>query len=399
MNELASLHEALNAAGGPGELRFVTARELRARTPETPDWVWEGFIAAGALAMLAGRPKYAGKSTLACALVEAIDADAGAFLGRRIVPGPVIFVSEETGGTLAPKLPDSDRVSCLTRDIAWPKPTWPQLLAAVVTEAERIGARLVVIDALSFWAALGGEQGNDTAVATAVLAQLSAITLLGAAVLLVHHQRKGGGEDGEAVLGATGFFASVDLLIELERVKDGPAGQRQLISIGRWAETPAALVVHRDAVTGSWRVIGEATDRDEARLLSANEKLLGAVPTEPPGMTEPELADALKVDTRKISGPLRELLERKEIRRDGAGKKGDPYRYSQPPQDSPPNSPPGEGSIPFDDSPPPLKGGESNGAAPPMPPTGEDPLGVDADGELDRIRSKFGLSGTEEPAA
>ena len=55
--------------------------------------------------------------------------------------------------------------------------------------------------------------------------------------------------DGEAVLGATGFFASVDVLVELERVPDAPDSQRQLISIGRWPQTPAALVVDRSSTS------------------------------------------------------------------------------------------------------------------------------------------------------
>lgn len=373
-------------------IRFVTARELRASTPEEVEWVWEGYIAAGTMVMLAGKPKYAGKSTLASSLVAALDAGAASFLGKRIADGPVVYVSEEADETFAPKLPDSDRISCLTRNRAWPRPTWDTLLAATAAEAQRIGARLVVIDAVSFWSALGDGQGNDSSVATAVLAQVTVITKTGAAVLLIHHQRKGGGEDGEAVLGATGFFASVDVLVELERMPDAPDSQRQLISIGRWPQTPSALVVDYDVTTASWRVVGEAAGRDEAKAFGISENLLRAAPEEPPGSTEPELAGVLGIDKRKISGPLRDLHEAGKLTRLGEGKKGDPYRYLRPPDDAAPNAAPGRGQHPLDDAAPALKGAASNNAAPPRVALGQNQAalqGLDADAELERVEAKF----------
>ena len=56
--------------GTPATLRFASPGELRASTPPRPPWVWEGYLARGAVTLLAGKPKV-GKSTLAVAVAEA----------------------------------------------------------------------------------------------------------------------------------------------------------------------------------------------------------------------------------------------------------------------------------------------------------------------------------------
>src|SRR5215207_8055548 len=64
-------------------LKFVTSAELRRSTPREPAWLWAHYLVPGAITMLAGRPK-AGKSTLACTIVEAIAEGAGELLGRPV---------------------------------------------------------------------------------------------------------------------------------------------------------------------------------------------------------------------------------------------------------------------------------------------------------------------------
>jgi hypothetical protein len=322
-----------NGAGsGEGEgprLRFTSAADLRAATPEEQPWAWDGYLARGAVTMLAGKPKYAGKSTLAWAAAEALAAGAPAFLGRRVEGGPVVYVSEEGAGTLRHKLPASDRVSVLTRDAAWPKPAWPGLVTAAVDEAERIGAVLLVIDALSFWAGFAKDAEKDSGAAQAVMDALGLATRPGLAVLLVHHHRKSGGEEGDAVRGSGAIFGAVDALVELESLADdAPPGQRRLVGVSRWeGATPAVLVVERDAATAAWRVIGEADDRGATADLTLRERLLRAVPGEEPGATEPDLAESVGVDKRKVAKPLRALVNEGVVLRDGEGKPYQPYRY------------------------------------------------------------------------
>jgi hypothetical protein len=59
---------------------------------------------------------------------------AASFLGCDIHASPVVYISEEAGGTLLHKLPDDGaHMHILTRDSGWPKPDWPQLVQLVPT--------------------------------------------------------------------------------------------------------------------------------------------------------------------------------------------------------------------------------------------------------------------------
>jgi hypothetical protein len=347
-------------------LGFVWAAELREATPDEPDWVFESYLAPGALTIVAGKPK-AGKSTLAWAVSEAVAAQAPSFLGRRVRGGPVVYVSEEGAGTLRHKLPADAPIRILTRDAAYPKPAWRTVVEGAVAEAEHIGAVLIVIDALSFWAGLAEGQEKDSGAMQAVMDVLQAATLDGLAVLLVHHQRKAPGEDGDALRGASSIFSATDLLVEVERLgADAPGSHRRLVALSRWP-APPVLVVDRDVATGAWLVVGEAADRNESTALGQRERILRAVPIGEPGATEAELAELLELDGRKFGDSLRALVREGMIVRSGRGVRGDPYRYRRAREGSPLDAPPATGRNGGSDSPHPRRGGESSGESPPAP--------------------------------
>jgi AAA domain len=345
---------------GPTEpragLRFTPWAEVRASAPPEPPWVVEGFLARGGVTLLAGKPK-CGKSTLAVALGEAVDAGAPTFLGRAVAGGPVVYLSEEGAATLAPKLPESARSVALTRDGAWPKPSWAELIAAAVEEAKRIGAVLLVIDALAFWAAFREGEEKDAGAAMATMDALGVATGAGLAVLVPHHQRKAGGEDGDAVRGSGAIFGAVDMLVELERLgDDAPPGYRRLVAVGRW-DAPPVLVIDRDARSGVWRVAGQAASRQDAAALGVRELILRALPGEAPGATEAELVELVDLDARKVSGPLRELLGDGNVAKAGKGVKGNPFRYWKC---SPESSPTTRGESDSQFSPSPIGGEKEN---------------------------------------
>jgi AAA domain len=358
----SSVLEMSPNGGQPDGLRWQWADELEA--PAEPDWIWNGYAAPGAVTLLAGKPK-SGKSTLACGLAEALTAGAGSFLGRPLRHGVVVYLSEEGAGTLKPNL--DGRIRTLTRDAAWPRPSWDTLIEEATAEAKRIGATVIVVDSLSFWSALGEGQENDSAVMQRILGALGVATGAGLAVVLVHHQRKGGGEDGDAVRGSGAIFAAVDMLIEVERpASDSAPTHRQLVATGRWQHAPPVLVVDHDPHERSWRVIGEAGDRSTASEFGVRERIRDALPSEEPGTTENELAELLELDGRKVSGPLRKLLD-DGVMRAGEGRKGDPYRYRKM---LPQNAPPTPGEHPAENAPLLLRRGASEKDAPPDAPRG-----------------------------
>lgn len=318
--------------GPEGGLRFVTAADLRASTPPEPEWVWEGYLARSTATIVAGKPK-AGKSTLLAALMDGATGGAPSFLGRRLAHGPVVYVSEEGAGTLADKLPASDHLHVLTRDAAWPKPEWATLVRGSVEHAQRVGAPLLVIDTYAYWSGLGPDQEKDAGAVGATMTALAGAAREGLAVIVVHHQRKAGGEDGDALRGSGGIAGSFDVLVEVERVagEGSPPGQRQLVAVGRWAERPPPLlVVERDMATRAWRVVGEGGGRGDGEVVVRREALLRALPTDAPGCTQDELAALVGGKREAWHGALQSLLAEGAVRREGAGRKGDPYRYSRP---------------------------------------------------------------------
>ncbi len=328
------------------KLVFRSATEVRASAPEEPDFVLDGYFFRGAVTAVGGKPK-AGKSTLVLAAVEAIATGAPTFLGRGIRGGPVVYVSEEGAGTLRSKLPTSDRIRVLTREDAWPKPTWTDLVLAAVTEARRVDAVLLVIDTFAYWAALGADQEKDAGAVGGALNALVEAALAGLAVVLVHHHRKGGGENGDALRGSTALPGVVEVIMDIERLPDpdAPPAHRQILGLGRYPErTPAALVVDRDPATCAWRVIGEADGRSDAERVSWREKLLGALPATEPGATREDIERLLGADCRKWRGDLGALAKDGSVLVTGAGKKGNPERFRTAPADSAPEFRPEPGA-------------------------------------------------------
>ena len=309
------------------ELRFVPATELAAQAPPEPAWVWTDYIAAGTVTLLAGKPK-CGKSTLTCALIEAVVSGATSFLGRDVDSGPVVLAAQESTGTLLPKLPRYENLLVLTRDGAWPKPSWSQLIAAAVKEAERVGAVMLVIDTFSFWSGLKAEGEKDAGATQRALDALHEATTKGIAVLLDHHARKGGGEDGEAVRGSNAITGAVDVVLELERVEKAPPGQRRVVALSRWPQTPDALVVDREPVHGGWSVVGESADRGATAWLSRRKQITEKLQSNP-GATTRELGALLGEQNRGdgLSSDLRRGVEEGWITRTAKGVRSDPYHH------------------------------------------------------------------------
>lgn len=309
-------------------LVFKTPAEIRAETPPNPEWIVDGLLARGAITLLAGKPKV-GKSTLSFDLVRAVTGGLLRFLGRDTDIGTVVYVSEEAAGTLLPKIPeDDDRLRILTRDAAWPRPPWEQLVDQATAYAIEQNACALIIDTLPYWAALGPDKEKDAGAAQAALEPLHAATRGGLAVLLPMHTRKGGGEDGDAIRGSTAFAGGADIILELERPtgQNPPPRQRVLAALSRYPQTPGVLVIEHDLETG-WSVVGEGQDRRDSRAVADKVALLNELPASPPGLTRKDLENALEAPHQQWSRTLQQLIDAGDVKRDGEGKKGDPYRY------------------------------------------------------------------------
>jgi hypothetical protein len=304
--------------------RFVPADELLAKAPHKPDWVWEHAAAKGAVSLFAGKPK-AGKSTVTYGLVEATANREAEFLGRALHGRPVVYASEEGQATLGSTFPRLPTVHLATRESAWPKPPWRELVSDAAAKVREVGAVIAVIDTFSFWNSLGPDAEKDSGSVQPLIDALIEVTQNGCAVWLAHHHRKGGGEDGDALRGTTAIAGGVDCFCELEKIENAPANHRRLVITPRWAAPPVLVLDYSEA--GGYRAIGQAVDREQSGEIGWTERLLEATPHDGEGVTLDELGEFLGADRRKWHKALAALIDEGEVQRIGKGGRWNPYRH------------------------------------------------------------------------
>jgi KaiC/GvpD/RAD55 family RecA-like ATPase len=193
---------------GSDAIRWLDLHALMAQEPPPVPWVVEPLLARGHLTMLAGAPGV-GKSLFALAIAGAVAHEAPSIAGMPVVGGEVILIDAENGErTLHERahlvgLP-ADRVR------AGIASTFNLRDTAAVSELQRaFGDRppaLLVLDSLvSLAPGLRENDAHDVAPVLDRLRRLAQDT--DAAILLLHHMRKG----GDSYRGGTGIPAAVDV--------------------------------------------------------------------------------------------------------------------------------------------------------------------------------------------
>lgn len=195
----------------PAEIISVVASEVAMRPI---DWLWPGRIPRGKLTLIAGHPGV-GKSQISCSLAS-IASNGGEWPVDRTpcAPGSVIILSAEDDpeDTLVPRLcaaeARTDRchlIRCVRdRDINDnPGNRMFSLLADVQRlgeKAEAIGdVNLIIIDPVSAY--LGATDGWRNTAVRAALAPVAAMAAeIAAAIVLISHLNKGGGQPGQGAL-------------------------------------------------------------------------------------------------------------------------------------------------------------------------------------------------------
>lgn len=305
----------------PSGLRFIRLSELVAGSPHEPDWVWEGYVAAGAITLLAGRPKV-GKSTFAFALMDAVDRGQ-VFCGKRTRAVPIVLLSEERVTTLAEKarlLGAAERIECLMHHTAYDV-EWRRI---VVEAAERIGeSGLVIVDTLADFAGLPADSENAAGAVQSAVRPLQEIAGEGHAVLVIAHQRKAAGDHGDAVRGSNALTAAVDIVLELERAPALSPDGRVIKADSRYASTPRELVVVRgdDGYEARGELAGALADTQRERVL----EMLGELGE----ATAEDIGQALEISKPTAQRRLNALRSAGRVTRRGAGTKGDPFLWAR----------------------------------------------------------------------
>jgi RecA-family ATPase len=183
---------------------------------EPPDWLVDGVIERGTVMVLSGDTA-AGKSLIADALTVAV-LQGAEWLGREAQQGRVLYVDEENHRRLVRDRLKAFGLSNDERDglryflragVALGDTAWNSWLAA---ETQEHRADLVIIDTAS--STTSHDVNDNSKVAQLFRDALRPATLSGAAVLVLHHERKTTGEwprnASQAMLGARQWAGQAD---------------------------------------------------------------------------------------------------------------------------------------------------------------------------------------------
>lgn len=229
--------------GPPRAFKWMSELQFR---PQNDKWLWHGYLSRGGVTMLSALWK-AGKSTLLSHLLRAFDGRADQFLGLAITPARVLYVSEEHEELWAERRDDlgiADHVGMICRPFRGrPSPAeWAAFIGRVVGAVQEHRFDLVVMDTISkLWPV---REENDAGQVEDALMPVWNITNPGAALMLVHHNRKSDGKEFTGSRGSGGLPAFCETLIEFRRAGENSKDRKRILNAaGRYRETPDKLLI------------------------------------------------------------------------------------------------------------------------------------------------------------
>ena len=287
-----------------------------AEPEEDEQWLWDGILTSGGFSVLAGKPK-AGKSTLARNLALAIGLGQP-FLGHATVQGPVIYLGlEERSKKVKQHLKalgaDGSEIIHVHEGMA-PKDS----LQALQNDILDTRPALVIVDSLQKMVRVADISDYATvSLGLELLAEVARQT--GCHIMAVHHLGKGEREGGDAILGSTAIFGTADTALLLRRRE----GHGIIESIQRYGTDLPKTVLPFDPAVGRFTLGGTVEAVQQA---TTEAKVLEALKTG--AMTQGQIRETVAGDGGLVNQALRALFARHQVKREGSGKKGDPFHYS-----------------------------------------------------------------------
>jgi hypothetical protein len=317
----------------------VPASELRLGDPDA-NWLWHGFVARHSVTLLSSLWK-AGKTTLLAHLLKSFEAG-GLFCGRTVRPARVLYITEESESLWAQRrdtLGIADHVHFQIRPFKC-RPSnlsWVALIQHAQKHVEAQPFDVVFLDPLTtLWPV---EKENEAGLVSGALMPLRCISEK-AAVVLIHHFRKSGGDEATGSRGSGALTGFVDTIIELRRYNAGDRKDRRrvLSAYGRYEETPDETVIE---LTETGYVA--RGDKQQVQRGSTADIIAEVLTNEAPGWTWEEVKGAVDAELGdegpgpgkgKLLEALNEGADAGRWNRAGAGVKGDPFHYwRKPPQE------------------------------------------------------------------
>jgi hypothetical protein len=214
---------------------------------QTPvEWLWEGFLAKGQSTIISSLWK-TGKTTLICWLLKNIGENEQ-FLGKDTKNVNVLIISEESQAIWANRKEEYQLginiwLSCRPLNRKTNTQQWIQFISKTVEFCVKNKIELVIIDTLAtFWPV---RDENDATQVTSALLPLNSLLENNLSVMIVHHERKSGGEEGTSSRGSGALPAYVDIIVEFRRFDASKRNdtRRVIKTYSRYSETPTELVL------------------------------------------------------------------------------------------------------------------------------------------------------------
>lgn len=343
---------------------LVTAEGI---DPDRIDWIWEPYLPAGAVTLMAGAPG-CGKSFLSIALAAELSRGRTPFhrRGTGKIPAAILSLEDDPARTIVPRLkacgadlgeivifdwrhPEADPLDSLSMR----EGTEGELLRVLREGVKMHGLRLVIIDTLTAFTPARMD-GNEAVAVRQMMKPLARFAAeCGVGVLVICHARKRSSHDSThgvqaTVLGSVDYVASCRsaLLVQKDpqgeektagimthaKCNFGPLGPSLSFSIGgdgwRWGEErqetaeeiEEALLARREH-----RRMKEREERIKARKAETRAHIEERIRTymeQYPGeeFSTRELRENIEVKNDTIAGVLHKMMEEKQLRRRRKGK-------------------------------------------------------------------------------
>ena len=343
---------------------LVSAGEIE---PDRIDWIWEPYLPAGAVTLMAGAPG-CGKSFLSTALAASLSQGLTPFHRRWIgrVRTAILSLEDDPARTIVPRLkacgadlgeivifdqhhPEADPLETLSMR----EGTEGELLRVLREGVKLHGIRLVIIDTLTAFTPARVDGHEAVAVRQMMKPLARFASDCGVAVLVICHARKRSSHDSThgvqaTVLGSVDYVAACRsaLLVQKDprseertagivthaKCNFGPLGPSLSFSIGeegwRWGEERGetadeieeALLARREH-----RRIKEREERIKARKAETRAHIEERIRTymeQSPGeeFSTRELRENIEVKNDTVAGVLHKMMEENQLRRRRKGK-------------------------------------------------------------------------------
>ena len=343
---------------------LVTAEGI---DPDRIEWIWEPYLPAGAVTLMAGAPG-CGKSFLSIALAAELSRGLTPFHGRRTgkVPTAILSLEDDPARTIVPRLkacgadlgeivifdwchPEADSLETLSMR----EGTEGELLRVLREGVKLHGLRLVIIDTLTAFTPARMDGHEAVAVRQMMKPLARFASDCGVGVLVICHARKRSSHDSThgvqaTVLGSVDYVASCRSAVLVQKdpraeegtagvmthakCNFGPLGPSLSFSIGgdgwRWGEErkesaeeiEEALLARRDNRRTKDRE--ERRERRRAETRARIEERIHTYLEENPreGISTRELRENIEARCDTIAGVLNHMLEEGRLIRRRKGK-------------------------------------------------------------------------------